>query len=109
MRSSLRKMLKLCSNAPGTTRKQTLQKLQKESRGQHCKNLDRSKVVVNLSQQMLIKGEETLMACGVNFALAPKEVPRDEIIASTESLARRLDKLAGESYSGGGCKDVLRT
>ena len=62
--------------------------LQKESRRHHYKQLDRSKVVVNLSQRKLTKGEETLLALGLNFALTPKELPCDKIIASTKSLAR---------------------
>ena len=56
------------------------------------KRLDRSKVVINLSHKKLDDDEMALLSRGLNFAVAPKAVPKHKIIASTEALARRLDK-----------------
>ena len=54
--------------------------------------LDKSRLVVNMSKRVLNDDETILLSRGLNFSVAPKKIPTEEIIASTESLARRLDK-----------------
>ncbi len=56
------------------------------------RRLDRSKVVINFSHKELDEDEMALLSCGLNFTVAPKAVPKHEIIASTEALAWWLDK-----------------
>lgn len=58
--------------------------------------LDHSKLIVNLSHRQLIPLEEEVLALGLSFAVTPRSIPVEEIIAETEATARRLDqKTAG--------------
>ena len=52
--------------------------------------LDSSKLVVNLSTRQLSPLEDVL-ALGLSFAVAPRQVPVQEIVAATEALAHSLD------------------
>ena len=45
-----------------------------------------------MSKRVLNDDETILLSRGLNFSVAPRKIPTEEIIASTESLARRLDK-----------------
>ena len=54
--------------------------------------LDRKKLVVNVSHRTLSPQEEEVLALGLSFAIAPKQIPYHEIIAATEATSRRLDK-----------------
>ena len=47
---------------------------------------------MNLSKQKLHNDETALLSRGLNFSVAPRKMPTEEIIASTESLARHLDR-----------------
>lgn len=47
------------------------------------------KVVHNASDKILT--EDEVLALGLNFAVTPKAIPMNDIIAATESTARRLD------------------
>lgn len=63
--------------------------------------LERSKVVINLSQRPLVTNEEEVLALGLNFALSPRSIPTISIIASTESVARQRDPIAAEQLRSG--------
>ena len=54
--------------------------------------LDKFRLVVNMSKRVLNDDETTLLSRGLNFSVATKKIPMEEIVASTESLVRRLDK-----------------
>ena len=54
--------------------------------------LDPQKLVVNLSQKLLSPEEKNVLALGMSFAIAPKQIPYQEIIAATESLTHRIDE-----------------
>ena len=56
-----------------------------------CDSLDPSKLVVNLSQRPLSPQEEEVLSLGLSFAIAPKEILFEEIIAATEATSRKLD------------------
>ena len=55
-------------------------------------SLDQSRLVMNLSKRKLRNDETALLSRGLNFSVTPRKMPTEEIIASTESLARRLDR-----------------
>ncbi|XP_072380766.1 uncharacterized protein [Diabrotica undecimpunctata] len=48
------------------------------------------RTVVNLSDKVLTPAETSLLAKGVNFAIAPKVTPKEDIIANIESAIRNL-------------------
>ena len=50
-----------------------------------------TRVVINLSGQVLNKMEEVL-SLGLNYALTPREIPVDEALAGTEALAKHLGR-----------------
>ena len=52
--------------------------------------MNSDKVVHNASDRTLTEDEKRVLALRLNFAVTPKDIPRD-IIAATESTARRLD------------------
>lgn len=52
---------------------------------------DEPTTVVNLSKRSISEHEEQVLALGLNYGLTPKEVPMDDLIASTEVLAKRLN------------------
>ena len=58
--------------------------------------LDPDKVVRNYSQRCLLSDEKQVLALGLNFAVTPKSIPTDTIIANTEATARRLDAQTAE-------------
>ena len=47
------------------------------------------KWVINLSSRKLTEHEESALQKGLNFAVAPKSIPRTELIASVETAIRR--------------------
>ena len=50
----------------------------------------RAKVVVNLSKRELSENEVQILSLDMNFAITPKQIPTDEVIAGTVSLAKYL-------------------
>ena len=54
--------------------------------------LDRSKLVINLSHRQLTSVEEEVLALGLSFAMAPRSIPLEDIIAATEATAHTLDR-----------------
>ena len=54
------------------------------------------KVVHNASDRTLTEDEKQALALGLNFTVTPKNMPTRDIIAATESTARRLDSQAVE-------------
>ena len=54
-------------------------------------SLDPKKVVRNFSSRSLTEDEERVLSLGLNFAVAPKRIPYQDIIVATESTARQLD------------------
>ena len=59
-----------------------------------------SKWVKNCSQRILNDPELSVLAKGVNFAVAPTKIPVVDIVTSTESVCRKLsDREAGELRS----------
>ena len=55
-------------------------------------NLDKNRLVVNLSSQQLTEAQRDVLALGLNFATSPKRIPVEDIIARTEQTARRLSE-----------------
>ena len=51
------------------------------------RSLDQNKLVINLSRKTLSENQNKVLALGLNFATAPKEIPKKDIIARTESFA----------------------
>ena len=49
--------------------------------------LNKEKLVRNLSSRSLTEKEKDVLALGLNFAVTPKWIPTFEIIAGTESTA----------------------
>ena len=60
-------------------------------------NLDKNRLVVNLSSQQLTEAQRDVLALGLNFATAPKRIPVEDIIARTEQTARRLNEKDGQT------------
>ena len=59
--------------------------------------LETSKLVVNLSHRQLTPLEEEVLALGLSFAIAPRSIPFEDIIAATEATAHRLDQNTADS------------
>ena len=51
--------------------------------------------MVNLSKKSLDEHQTRVLEYGLNFAIAPSRIPIKEIVSSTESLSRRLDRVTG--------------
>ena len=49
-------------------------------------NLDKNRLVVNLSSQQLTEAQRDVLALGLNFATTPKRIPVEDIIARTEHV-----------------------
>ena len=63
-----------------------------KSKGTQSKpTLDHKKLIVNLSHWQLTPVEEEVLALRLSFAVAPRNVPIEEIIAATEATAHRQD------------------
>ena len=54
------------------------------------------KVVHNASDRTLTEDEKRVLSLGLNFAVTPKTIPTKNIIAATESTARRVDSQTAE-------------
>ena len=64
-------------------------------------SLDPKRVVVKISKRTLSEDEERVLTLGLNFAVAPKQVPYESIIAATEATARQLKpEVASELRKG---------
>ena len=59
-------------------------------------NNNNNKWVINLSKTSLTKAQESLLAKGPNFALAPSTFPSMEYIAAVESICSKLKKQDAE-------------
>ena len=68
-----------------------------KSQGTPQPTLETSKLVVNLSHRHLTSLEEEVLALGLSFAIAPRSIPFEDIIAATEATARRLDQIAADT------------
>lgn len=64
-------------------------------------SLDKSKVVINMSERQLTPSEEEVLALGLNFAITPAKVPTSKIIAATEATARHLFVDSAEQLRAG--------
>nr|XP_023027235.1 uncharacterized protein LOC111515239 [Leptinotarsa decemlineata] len=58
--------------------------------------LDLSRVVINRTDRVLTEDETSVLARGVNFAIVPRRVPNEEIIAGTEAAIRNLSDEGAE-------------
>ncbi|XP_046998204.1 uncharacterized protein LOC124613537 [Schistocerca americana] len=58
--------------------------------------LDRRRTVVNLSSHTLSEATSAILAKGMNFAVAPKRVPKEDIIESVEASVRHLPQAEAE-------------
>ncbi|XP_049964591.1 uncharacterized protein LOC126485030 [Schistocerca serialis cubense] len=58
--------------------------------------LDRRRTVVNLSSHTLSEATTAMLAKGMNFAVAPKRVPKEDIIESVEASVRHLPQAEAE-------------
>ncbi|XP_046998008.1 uncharacterized protein LOC124613355 [Schistocerca americana] len=58
--------------------------------------LDRRRTVVNLSSHTLSEATTAILAKGMNFAVAPKRVPKEDIIESVEASVRHLPQAEAE-------------
>ena len=68
------------------------EKLQSQKPQPPSQLLDTQKLVVNLSQKLLSPEEKNVLALGMSFAIAPKQIPYQDIITATESLTHRIDE-----------------
>ena len=68
--------------------KSKFQRLTKNSRS--SQTLDTQRTVINVSNRNLSQEEVSVLAKGGNFAITPKEIPKEEIIANLESALRFL-------------------
>ncbi len=66
-----------------------------------CPSLNKRKIVKNISNYNLTQDEEDLLSLGMNFAVSSQKIPKVEIIASTESTARKLNKEDGQQLCTG--------
>ena len=69
--------------------------IQSEKVNSQC-TLDSSKLVVNFSSRQLSPQEEGILALGLSFAVAPRQVPVQKIVAATEALAHNLDRTSAD-------------
>ena len=70
------------------TKAKQIQKFERLQAKQHlAPQLDQDKVVKNLSSKTLTEKEKEALALGLNVAVAPKQIPTFEIIATTEATA----------------------
>ena len=60
------------------------------------RKLDSRKLVLNFSFRQLSPQEEDVLALGLSFAVAPRQVPVQEIVAATEALAHNLDQTSAD-------------
>ena len=61
-----------------------------ENNNNQTGNYNNSKWVINLSKTTLTKGQESLLAKGPNFALAPYSIPSTDYITAVESIFHKL-------------------
>ncbi|XP_030762746.1 uncharacterized protein LOC115887456 [Sitophilus oryzae] len=66
------------------------EKLQPKTKPEYRISLEPARTVVNLTDKTLTTSEVTLLAKGGNFAITPKVVPVEDIIAGTEAAIRNL-------------------
>ena len=52
--------------------------------------LDRDRLVINLTKTKLSEGQQRVLELGLNIASTPKEIPKMDIVARTEEVARRI-------------------
>ena len=83
-------------------------KFEKLRDARHTTPLDPKKVVKNFSSRSLTDDEERVLALGLNYAVAPKQVPYQEIIVATEATARQLDAESAKTLRVR-VSDALRT
>ena len=56
------------------------------------KVVDKDKWIINLSEKQLSDGAKSLLLKGMKFAITPKYIPKEEIIAKVESSLKGIDK-----------------
>ena len=75
------------------TKATQMQKFERLQAKQHpVPQLDKDKLVKNLSSRNLTEKEKDVLALGLNFAVTPRQIPTQQIIASMESTATQLNK-----------------
>ena len=96
-----------CKEAAETVNRSTKESQRKklenliEQRRKRTRNLDRKKLVRNLSNRVLTDNEEQVLMLGLNFAITPKQIPTADIISSMEATARQLDAPTANSLRVG--------
>ena len=86
-----------CSSTTEMNQQETkatqVQKFERLQAKQHLvPQLDKDKLVKNLSSRNLTEKEKDVLALGLNFAMKLRQIPTHQIIAATESTATQLDK-----------------
>ena len=77
-------------------KRRQIKKFDELYRKKYGQGLDHDKVVCNLSKRRLSSDEKQVLALGLNFAVTPKTIPTETIIASTEAIARRMESQTAE-------------
>ncbi len=91
------------------TKAKQIQKFERLHVKQHlAPQLDQDKAVRNFNSRTLVEKEKEALALGLNFAVAPKQIPTFEIIAATEATANQLDKETAQSLRQG-VSSILNT
>ena len=79
------------------TKHKQIEKFDKLYYRKYSRGVDPRKVVRNLSKGSLSSDEERVLALGLNYAVPPKTIPTDVIIAATEATAKQLDSRTAET------------
>ena len=89
-------ILSWCSTAATETaltiKSKQQDKFEKLQGKQRTPQLDRHRVVKNISSRPLTENEERVLALGLNFAITPRQIPYRDIITTVESTARQLSE-----------------
>ena len=60
--------------------------------------LDEDKIIKNLSRRCLTSEEKGVLALGLNYAVTPKTIPKNDIVAAVENTARFLPPQAAADF-----------
>ncbi|XP_046393594.1 uncharacterized protein LOC124161325 [Ischnura elegans] len=78
------------------TRETQIKKFEKLNNNQHPEQItdgpEKDRCVVNLTDLNLDNATSSILAKGLNFALAPRAIPQEKFISEIESVVRRLPK-----------------
>ncbi|XP_071057544.1 uncharacterized protein [Onthophagus taurus] len=70
--------------------------LERRSQKKKGNSLPVETIVINRSNIPLTKDETSVLAKGLNYAIAPKKVPKEEIICEVEAAVRGMSTLKAE-------------